>query len=57
VKIFEDVSEEDQFRTGTGMKDAIVMLKLLSQRNLEIAEELYACLIDLLKASVSTGPN
>jgi hypothetical protein len=48
----EDVLREDQFgfRRGKGTKDAIGMLRIISERTLEIDEELCVCFIDWQKA-------
>ena len=48
----EDVLGEDQFgfRRGKGARDAIGMLRVISERTLEIDEELYVCFIDWQKA-------
>jgi hypothetical protein len=56
----EDVLGEDQFgfRRGKGTRDAIGMLRIISERTLVIDEELCACLIDWQKAfDCVTGPN
>jgi hypothetical protein len=56
----EDALGEDQFgfRRGKGTRDAIGMLRIVSERTLDIDEELCACFIDWQKAfTVSTGPN
>jgi hypothetical protein len=47
-KKIEDVLGEDQFgfRRGKGTRDAIGMLKIISERTLEIDEELSVCFID-----------
>jgi len=44
----EDVLGEDQFgfRRGKGTRDAIGMLRIISERILEIDVELYVCFID-----------
>ena len=44
--------EEDQFgfRRGKGTRDAIGMLRIISERTLEIDEELSVCFIDWQKA-------
>jgi len=49
---FEDVLEEDQFefRRGKGTRNAIGMLRIISERTLEIDEELSVCFIDWQKA-------
>jgi len=41
-------TEEDQFgfRRGKETRDAIGMLRIISERNLEIDEELCVCFID-----------
>jgi hypothetical protein len=48
----EDVLGQDQFgfRRGKGTRDAIGMLRIISERNLAIDEELCACFIDWQKA-------
>ena len=48
----EDVLREDQFgfRRGKGSRDAIGMLKTISERNLETEAELCICFIDWWKA-------
>jgi hypothetical protein len=48
----EDVLGEDQFgfRRGKGTRDAIGMLRIISERTLDIYEELCACFIDWQKA-------
>jgi hypothetical protein len=48
----EDVLGEDQFgfRRGKGTRDAIEMLRIISERTLIIDEELRACFIDWQKA-------
>jgi len=52
LKKNEDVLGEDQFgfRKGTGTRDAIGMLRKVSERTLEIDEELSVCFIDWQKA-------
>ena len=47
-KKIEDVLREDQFgrRRGKGTRDAIGMLRIISERTLEIDEELCVCFID-----------
>ena len=47
-KKIEDVLGEDQFRfgRGKGTRDAIGMLRIISERTLEIDEELSVCFID-----------
>jgi len=47
-KKIEDVLEEDQFgfRRRKGTRDAIGMLRIISERTLEIDEELSVCFID-----------
>jgi len=47
-KEIEDIHEEDQFgfRRGKGIRDAIGMLRIISERTLEIDEELSVCFID-----------
>jgi len=51
-KKIEDVLGEDQFgfRRGKGTGNAIGMLRIISERNLEIDEELSVCFIDWQKA-------
>jgi len=51
-KKIEDVIEEDQFgfRRGKGTRDATGMLTIISERTLEIDEELSVCFIDWQKA-------
>ena len=51
-KKIEDVLGEGQFgfRRGKGTRDAIGMLRIISERTLEIDEELCVCLIDWQKA-------
>jgi len=51
-KKIEDVLGEDQFgfRRGKGTRDAIGMLRIISERTLEIDEELSVCFIDWQKA-------
>jgi retron-type reverse transcriptase len=51
-KKFEDVLGEDQFgfRRGKGTRDAIGMLRIISERTLEIDEKLNVCFIDWQKA-------
>jgi hypothetical protein len=48
----EDALREDQFgfRRGKGTRDAIGMLRIISERTLVIDEELCACFIDWQKA-------
>jgi hypothetical protein len=48
----EDALGEDQFgfRRGKGTRDAIGMLRIISERTLAIGEELCACFIDWQKA-------
>jgi len=48
----EDVLGEDQFgfRRGKGTRDAVGMLRIISERTLEINEELCVCFIDWQKA-------
>jgi len=38
------------FRRGTGSRDAIEVLRIISERTLDIDEELYECFIDWQKA-------
>ena len=47
-KKIEDVLGEDQFEfgRGKGTRDAIGMLRIISERTLEIDEELSVCFID-----------
>ena len=47
-KKIKDVLGEDQFgfRRGKGTRDAIGMLRIISERTLEIDEELSVCIID-----------
>jgi hypothetical protein len=49
----EDTLGEDQFgfRRGKETRDAIGMLRVISERNIDIDEELCACFIDWQKAS------
>jgi len=51
-KKIEDVLGEDQFgfRRGRGTRNAIGMLRIISERTLEIDEELCVCFIDWQKA-------
>jgi len=51
-KKIEDVLGEDQFgfRRGKGSRDAVGMLRIISERTLEIDEELCICFIDWQKA-------
>jgi len=53
-----DVLGEDQFefRRGKGTRDAVGMMRIISERTLEIDEELCVCFIDL-RLTKSTGPN
>jgi hypothetical protein len=48
----EDVLGEDQFgyRRGKGTRDAVGMLRIISERTLEIDEELSVCFIGWQKA-------
>jgi hypothetical protein len=48
----EDVLGEDQFgfRRGNGTRDATGMLRIISERTLDIDEEFCACFIDWQKA-------
>jgi hypothetical protein len=48
----EDAFGEDQFgfRRGKGTRDAVGMLRIISERTLVIEEELCACFIDWQKA-------
>jgi len=47
-KKIEEVLAEDQFgfRRGKGIRDAIGMLRIISERTLEIDEDLCVCFID-----------
>jgi hypothetical protein len=47
-KKIEDVLGEEQFgfRRGKGTRDAIGMLRIISERTLEIDEKLCVCFID-----------
>jgi hypothetical protein len=51
-KKIEDVLGEDQFgfRKGKGSRDAIGMLRIISERTLDIGEEICICFIDRQKA-------
>ena len=51
-KKIEDVLGEDQFgfRRGKGTRDAVEMLRTISERTLEIDEEPSVCFIDWQKA-------
>jgi hypothetical protein len=51
-KKIEDVLREDQFgfRRGKGTRDAIGMLRIISEPTLQIDEELSVCFIDWQKA-------
>ena len=51
-KKIEDVLGEDQFgfRRGKGTRDAIGMLRIISERTMKIDEELSFCFIDWQKA-------
>jgi len=51
-KKIEDVLGEDRFgfRRGKGTRDAIGMLRIISERTLEIDKELSVCFIDWQKA-------
>jgi hypothetical protein len=48
----EDALGDDQFgfRRGNGTRDAIGMLRIISERTLDIDEELCACFLDWQKA-------
>ena len=48
----EDVLGEDQFgfRRGKGTRDAIGMLRIISERTLKTDEEISVCFIDWQKA-------
>jgi hypothetical protein len=48
----EDVLGEDQFgfRRGKGTRDAVGILRIISERTLEVDEELCVCFIDWQKA-------
>jgi hypothetical protein len=50
-KKIEDVLGEDQFgfRKGEGTRDAIGMLRIISERTLDIGEEICVCFIDWQK--------
>jgi hypothetical protein len=52
-KKIEDVLGEDQFgfRKGKETRDAIGMLRIISDRTLDIGEEICVCFIDWQKAS------
>jgi len=59
-KKIEDVFGEDQFgfKKGKGTRNAIGMLRIISERTLEIDEELSVCFIDWQKTfTESTRPN
>jgi hypothetical protein len=59
-KKIENVLGDDQFgfRRGKGTRDAIWMLRIISEQTLEIDEELSVCFIDWQKAfDESTGTN
>jgi hypothetical protein len=47
-KKIEDVLGEDQFgfRKGKGTRDAIGMLRIISEQTLDISEEICICIID-----------
>ena len=47
-KKIEDVLGEDQFgfRRGKGTRDAVGMMRIISERTLEIDEDLSVCFID-----------
>jgi hypothetical protein len=47
-----DVLAEDQFgfRRGKGTRNAIGMLRIISERTLETDEELFVCFVDWQKA-------
>jgi hypothetical protein len=51
-KKMEDVLGEDQFgfRKGKGTRDAIGMLRIISEQTLDIGEEICVCFIDWQKA-------
>jgi len=51
-KKIEDVLGEDQFgfRRGKGTRDAIGMMRIIAERNLDVDEELRVCFIDWQKA-------
>jgi hypothetical protein len=51
-KKFEDILGEDHFgvRRGKGTRNSIGMLRIVSERSLDIEEELCACFIDWQKA-------
>jgi hypothetical protein len=44
----EDILREDQFdfRKGNGNREAIGILRIISERSLDLDEELYTCFID-----------
>jgi hypothetical protein len=48
-KKIEEVLGEDQFgfRKGKGTRDAIGMLRIISERTLDIGEEICVCFIDM----------
>ena len=50
----EEVTEEDQFgfRKGKGTRDAIGLMRIISERVLEIKEEMCLCFIDWQKALI-----
>jgi len=59
-KKMEGVLGEDQFgfRRGKGTRNATGMLRIISERKLEIDDELCVCFIDWQKAlDKSTGPD
>jgi hypothetical protein len=51
-KKIEDILGEDPFgfRKGRGTRDAIGMLRIISERTLDIGEEIFVCFIDWQKA-------
>jgi hypothetical protein len=49
-KIEDVLGDQFGFRIGKGTRDAIGMLRLISERTFETDEELRVCFIDLLKA-------
>jgi hypothetical protein len=52
-KKIEDLLREDQFgfRKGKGTRDAILMLRIITERTLYIGKEICICFIDCQKAS------
>ena len=56
----EEVIEEDQFgfRKGKGTRDAIGLMRIISERMLDVKEEMCLCFIDWQKAfDRLIGPN